>query len=195
MKYIITINVHKGEPSISISHREQFSKDQMIKSGTNCILKPERNRDTLKVQSNAMFGGNPGLSVSKDVIDAYVHLTNGDYRTGINGHARGVRLDLIMKDVSGNHPCYRIYYATPSFVKVNGSKKFGEGNSQSNKEKYLADITAVAFDVDANKFAIAVACEYSNVRLFNSALDEIRTINVGNRVKHMTLIKGILFTG
>ena len=93
MKYIITINVHKGEPSISISHREQFSKDQMIKSGTNCILKPERNRDTLKVQSNAMFGGNPGLSVSKDVIDAYVHLTNGDYRIGIYGHAGGVSLE------------------------------------------------------------------------------------------------------
>ena len=94
MKYIITINVHKGEPSISISHRERFSKDQMIKSGTNCILKPERNRDTLKVQSNAMFGGNPGLSVSKDVIDAYVHLTNGDYRIGIYGHAGGVSLEL-----------------------------------------------------------------------------------------------------
>ena len=60
-----------------------------------------------------MFGGNPRLSVTKDVIDAYVHLTNGDYR---------------------------IYYATPSFVRVNGSKKFGEGISQSNKEKYLAGL-------------------------------------------------------
>ena len=60
-----------------------------------------------------MFGGNPRLSVSKDVIDAYVHLSNGDFR---------------------------IYYATPSFIRVNASKKFGEGNSQSNKEKYLAGL-------------------------------------------------------
>lgn len=95
IKYKIIINLHKGEPSISISDRTQFSKDEIIKSGTNCILKPERNRDTLKVQSNAMFGGNPRLSVSKDVIDAYVHLTNGDYRTGIYGHVDGALFEKL----------------------------------------------------------------------------------------------------
>ena len=50
MKYKILFCIVQGQPSISISDRVRFSKDEMIKSGANCILKPERNKDTLKVR-------------------------------------------------------------------------------------------------------------------------------------------------
>ena len=50
MKYKILFCIVQGQPSISISDRVRFSKDEMIKFGANCILKPERNKDTLKVR-------------------------------------------------------------------------------------------------------------------------------------------------
>ena len=52
MRYKILINLSNGQLSISISDRSRFSKDEMIKSGANCILKPERNKDTLKVRGS-----------------------------------------------------------------------------------------------------------------------------------------------
>ena len=52
MKYKILITLSGGQPSVSVTDRARFSKDEMIKSGANCILKPERNKDTLKVRGS-----------------------------------------------------------------------------------------------------------------------------------------------